>query len=78
MKDSSPDLNVVATYNVAGLNSLARVNTDKVMEVLKQEFAEEGVKFSKVADHVFTVKASENWQRKIQERIARFSPPAKW
>jgi hypothetical protein len=70
MKESNPELVINATYNVAGLNSLAEVKTDDLLKVLKESFAVKGVKFSKLGNSTILAKTTEQTQLKIQERIA--------
>jgi len=78
MKETDPALNVSATYNVAGLSSLAKVKSDKVMQVLKQEFNAEQVELTLIADNMITAKTTEANQRRIQKKLASLAPPASW
>ena len=78
MDEASPDLDSTLTYNVAGLNSLAQIETAEVIKLLEQDFGLEGVEFAKIGDHLFTAKTNLKIQRKIQNRIATLVPPPKW
>ena len=78
MKATDPDLIVQANYNIAGLASLAQVDTDKVIQNLKASFDSKPVEINKIGDHLFTVKATEPNQRKIQKSLGELAPTADW
>ena len=78
MKTTDPKLKAVATYNVSGLDLLAKIKTEQILKMLQEEFTDEGVEFAKVGEHLITAKTDLKRQRQIQERIATLVPATKW
>lgn len=78
VKNTSSELESVATYNVSGLDSMAQIKREEVIKLLEEVHADDGVKFSTVGKHLFTAKTDLKTHRKIQETIAGLVPPPKW
>ena len=78
MKDTNPKLNVMATYNIAGLSSLADLKTDKVLKMLEQALDSKAGDITSLGGDMFTAKTSEANQREIQKFLGNLAPAAKW
>jgi hypothetical protein len=78
LKETDPALKVLATYNTAGLSSLAQIETEKAMQLLKKSFESDPVELTLIGENLFTAKASAVHQRKIQKTLGNLAPPAKW
>lgn len=74
LKETDPALVVNATYNVAGLNSMADFKTEDLLKALEESFSGKDVKFLKIGDFAISAKTTERTQRQIQEKIASLAP----
>ena len=78
MKETNPDLIVMATYNIAGLSSLADLETDKVLKMLEKALDAKAGDITPLGGHMFTAKTSEANQREIQKFLGNLAPTVKW
>ena len=78
MKETNPDLIVMATYNITGLSSLADLETDKVLKMLEKALDAKAGDITPLGGHMFTAKTSEANQREIQKFLGNLAPTVKW